>query len=135
MVRPDPRPFLPPGSVVDAVEVDADTVAIAAHPAEGFGSRPTCGGRSDRVHSVHRRRLLDSPSHGHAVELLLRVRRFRCVAGACPRRTSTEPLAPGTAGRSRRRTARLDGLVRALGLALGGRPAAALAQRLTLPVG
>jgi len=135
MSRPDPRPLLPPGLVVDAVEADADTVAIAAHPAEGFGACPACGGRSDRVHSVHRRRLLDLPSHGHAVELLVRVRRFRCMATDCPRRTFTERLPPETAGRSGRRTPRLDGLVRDLGIALGGRPGSGLARRLMLPVG
>lgn len=135
MPRLDPRPLLPPGLVVDAVEVDAGTVAIAAHPAEGSGRCPACGGRSDRVHSLHRRRLLDLPSHGHAVELLVRVRRFRCMAGACPRRTFTEPLPPGTTGRSGRRTIRIDGLVRDLGVTLGGRPGSALARRLMLPVG
>jgi transposase len=77
--------LLPPGLVVDTVEADADTVAIAAHPAEGFGRCPTCGGRSGRVHSLHRRRLLDLPSHGHAVVLLVRVRRFRCMALDRPR--------------------------------------------------
>ena len=135
MSRPDPRPLLPPGLVVDAVEVDTGAVAIAAHPAEGFGRCPTCGGRSGRVHSLHRRRLLDLPSHGHAVELLVRVRRFRCMAPGCPRRTFTEPLPLGAAGRSGRRTARLDLLVGDLGIALGGRPGSALARRLMPPVG
>jgi transposase len=131
----DPRSLLPPGLVVDAVEVGPDTLSVTAHRAQAFAHCPACGGRSERVHSLHRRRLLDLPSHGHAVELLIRIRRFRCLADVCPRHTFTEPLAPEIAGRSRRRTLRLDSLVRALGLALGGRPGAALAQRLMLPIG
>ena len=131
----DPRSLLPPGLVVDAVEVGAGTITIAAHRVQGFGHCPTCGGSSDRVHSIHRRRLLDLPSHGHVVELRVQLRRFRCVAGTCPRRTFAEALSPEVAGRSRRRTRRLDSLVRDLGVALGGRPGAALAQRLMLPVG
>ncbi len=90
---------------------------------------------SDRVHRLHRRRLLDLPSHGRAVELRVDVRRYRCTAGACPRRTLTEPLPPGIAGRSGRRTARLDLLVGDLGIVLGGRAGSALARRLMLPVG
>jgi transposase len=38
------------------------------------------------------------------------------------------------AGRSSRRTSRLEAIVHHLGIALGGRPAAALARRLMLPV-
>jgi transposase len=135
MPRLDPCRLLPPGLVVDAIEVGIDAVVIAAHPAQRFGHCPACGGRSGQVHRLHRRRLLDLPSHGHAVELRVRVRRFRCVTSLCPRRTFTETLPPEIAGRSRCRSARLDRLIRDLGAALGGRPGSALAQRLMLPVG
>lgn len=121
MPRLDPRSSLPPGLVVDAIEVGIDTATITAHRGQGFGHCLACGGRSDRVHSVHRRRPLDLPSHGHAVTLLVRVRRFRRMAGACPRRTFTEPLSPEIAGRSGRRTRRLDSLAQDLGVALAGR--------------
>ncbi|HEY8611660.1 MAG TPA: ISL3 family transposase [Roseomonas sp.] len=131
----DPSALLPPGLVVDEVEVGPDLISITAHPAQAFGTCPTCGLRSDRVHSLHRRRLLDLPSHGRSVELLVRTCRFRCLAADCPRRTFTQPPLPEMAGGWRRRTIRLDGLVEALGVALGGRPGAALAQRLMLPVG
>jgi transposase len=131
----DPSTLLPPGLVVDEVEVSPDLLSITAHPAQAFGTCPTCGLRSDRVHSLHRRRLLDLPSHGRSVELLVRTCRFRCLTADCPRRTFTQPPLPEMASGWRRRTLRLDGLVEALGVALGGRPGAALAQRLMLPVG
>ena len=62
------------------------------------------------------------------------VRRFRCVEPGCRRRIFAERLGEGIAGRSARRTSRLETIVHHLGIALGGRPAAALARRLMLPV-
>ncbi|MBK1659693.1 transposase [Paracraurococcus ruber] len=64
----------------------------------------------------------------------MQVRRFRCVTAECPQRTFAEPLPAEVARRSAQRTARLDGLVQHLGIALGGRPGAGLAARLMLPV-
>jgi hypothetical protein len=124
----DPTSLLPPGLVIDALEVGPDLISITAHPAQTFGTCPTCGRRSDRVHSLHRRRMLDLPSHGRAVELQVQLRRFRCLVEACPRRTFSQPPLPEMVGRRGRRTPRLDGLVGALGVALGGRPGAALAR-------
>ena len=57
-----------------------------------------------------------------------------CVLATCGRRIFTERLA-ATAGRPfARRTARLEGIVHHLGLALGGRPGQSFARRLLLPV-
>ncbi|TDG30232.1 transposase family protein, partial [Paracraurococcus ruber] len=83
----DPRPLLPSGLVVDTVETGADRITISAHPAATVSACPICGELSRRVHSRYRRRLLDLPSHGRAVELHLQVRRFRCVTAECPQRT------------------------------------------------
>jgi hypothetical protein len=69
------------------------------------------------------------------VELRLQARRLRCLAANCSRRTFAEPLPVEVAWRSGQRTSRLDGPVHHLGIALGGRPGAGLAQRLRLPVG
>ena len=62
------------------------------------------------------------------------VRRFRCSSRQCRQKIFAERLRPGLARAYGRRTARLQGIVRQLGLALGGRPAQALAGRLLLPV-
>ncbi len=86
------------------------------------------------VHSRYERRLLDLPSHGRTVQMRVAVRRFRCAEPSCQRRIFAEPLGDAVAGRSARRTSRLEAIVHHLGIALGGRPAAALARRLMLPV-
>lgn len=52
----------------------------------------------------------------------------------CPIRIFAERFPPDVTRPHARRTSRLQGLVRHLGLALGGRPAQALATRLLLPV-
>ena len=66
------------------------------------------------------------------MQLRLPVRRFRCDRALCTRRISSERLAAAIPWA--RCTARLDEIVRHLGLALGGRPAPSSAQRLRLPV-
>jgi Transposase len=86
------------------------------------------------MHSRYERRLLDLPSHGRAVQMRVTIRRFRCAEPGCRRRIFAERLGDAVAGRSARRTSRLELIVRHLGIALGGRPAAALARRLMLPV-
>jgi len=53
---------------------------------------------------------------------------------ACRRRIFTERLDRNIAAPFARRTARLEGIVHHIGLALGGRPGQSLAQRLVLPV-
>jgi len=61
-------------------------------------------------------------------------RRFRCDAVLCGTQIFTERFPESVVAPSARRTARLDCTVHHLGLALGGRPAASFARRLTLPV-
>ena len=79
----DPRPLLPPGLAVDAIETGADRVVIFVRAPEAFRCCPACGEPSNRVHSRYQRRLLDLPSHGRVVELRLQVRRLRCLAISC----------------------------------------------------
>nr|WP_245512200.1 hypothetical protein [Rhizobium ruizarguesonis] len=69
---------------------------------------------SDRVHSRYLRIIADLPCAGVRVQLRLSAGRFVCEMTFCRRR--------------------LDTVVRHLGLALGGRPAAAFAKRLMIPV-
>ena len=95
---------------------------------------PECGAVSGRIHSRYRRRLVDLPAHGRIVEINVETRRFRCVGIGCRRRIFVQRLGDAVALPSARRTARMDGIVHRLGLALGGRPGHNLASRLAIPV-
>ena len=128
------RSLSPAGLLINNVEIGPDRIFITAQCRAVAGTCPDCGHQSDQVHSRYERRLLDLPSHGRAVQMCVAVRRFRCAEPSCQRRIFAEPLGEAVAGRSARRTSRLEAIVYHLGVALGGRPAAALARRLMLPV-
>ena len=87
---------------------------------------------SQHVHSNYTRALSDLPWQGQPVTLRVQARRFRCRNPSCPRQTFAECLADA-APRSARRTGRLSGLQRHLGLALGGEAGERLAGRLAMP--
>ena len=127
------RDFLPTGLTADQIELDGNTIRIYARSSAVAAACPHCGSISDHVHSRYRRRPADVPAHGRAVEIVLQVRRFRCRAPDCPARIFAERFPPGVTRPHMRRTSRLQELVRHLGLALGGRPAQALARRLLVP--
>lgn len=126
--------FLPDGLKVDQVELTGNTIRIHTHSPEISAACPCCGMASTRVHSRYQRRLADLPAHGRVVELVLSARRFRCRTANCRTRIFAERFSPAIAQAYARRTARLQGLIRHLGLALGGRPAQSLAGRLLFPV-
>ncbi len=92
---------------------------------------PRCRHTSTRVHSKYRRTLADLPWHGLRVRLDVRVRRFFCDVPGCQRRIFTERL-PKTAKPHARRTVRATSALEAIGLALGGRAGARLAEALGL---
>ena len=124
----------PCGLVIDRIEVGVSALVIMAHPVAKTADCPICHSPSARIHSTYRRSLADLPSHGRAVWIKLATRRFRCVLATCSRRIFTERLAATGAHPFARRTARLEGIVHHLGLALGGRPGQSFARRLLLPV-
>jgi transposase len=129
-----PCTLVPRGFVVDDVVSDEAGALIAIRAASGASACPGCGTRSERVHSRYRRRLADLPLVGKPVQLVVLVRRFHCDAVLCSQRIFTERFDGDVLAPWARRTARLDGIVHHLGLALGGRPAATFARRLMLPV-
>jgi transposase len=134
MVYPRFQSLSPAGLLIDDVEIGPDRILITARCRAAAGECPDCGRQSGRMHSRYERRLLDLPSLGRAVQLRVAVRRFRCATPGCRRRIFAERLDDVVAGRSARRTSRLETIIHYLGVALGGRPAAALARRLMLPV-
>lgn len=134
MQRSHMKKLLPAGLMVDHLSIDHSQIEIFARAVKGWAACPKCGAHSGRVHSRYRRRLADLPAHGVDVRLVVEVRRFRCCSSKCCRVIFAERLDPGLTHPHWRRTARLQGLIRYLALALGGRAAQALGRRLLLSV-
>ena len=55
---------------------------------------PLCGQASQHIRSSYTRHVADVPSAGRQVQLVLRVRKFRCDTTDCPRRIFVERLTP-----------------------------------------
>jgi transposase len=126
--------LIPTELSVVSVQDAADAIVVAASGRSQNCRCPQCGITSRRVHSRYSRMIADLPCAGRRIELHLTVRRFVCSADHCRRKIFAERFGDGVIRPMARRTARLDTLVRHLGLALGGRPAARLADRLGFPV-
>lgn len=126
--------LVPRGFIVDNTAIDDDVMLIAVRPTSKAGFCPICGTRSEQIHGRYQRRLADLPLVGKPVRLVIEARRFHCDALLCGRQIFAERFDGDILAPSARQTARLDRIVHHLGLALGGRPAAAFAKRLMLPV-
>src|ERR1700730_790645 len=129
-----PLALVPRGCDVESAFCDGTTTVITVRPTSGTSLCPGCGASSRRIHSRYQRRLTDLPLAGRQVRLVVVARRFRCDAVLCGRRIFAERFDDGAVAPWARRTARLDLVVRHLGLSLGGSPAAGFARRLMLPV-
>jgi transposase len=129
-----PSAIVPPGFLVNRVSIGGVTTTIEARGVGATGQCPDCRLASARVHSRYQRRLADLPLAGRVVRICLMARRFRCISASCCRSIFTERFGDDVLAVHARRTARLEGLVHHLALALGGRPAAGLARRLMMPV-
>lgn len=108
-------------------------IGITAGTGDGPVGCPACSMASRRVHSRYERRLSDTAVGGREVMIRLRVRRLFCDNTDCGRKTFAEQV-PELAGRHARRTTVLQRLLRAVALALGGRPGARLTRHLAAAV-
>ena len=118
--------------ILDKIERVDDRFLLYAH-VQSRARCPTCGKISRSRHSEYERRLQDLPWQGCAVELRLKVRRFRCRNPACSRRIFTEPL-PAVARPHARQTTRLGEIIRLIGYTAGGLPGSRILQRLAIPI-
>ena len=105
------------------------TIQVACHRERA--PCPRCGRDAARVHSRYTRRLADLPWQGRAVCLVLTTRKFYCEWRTCRRRIFTERL-PETAPPYGRRTLRAGDALTAIGLRVGARPGARLAEELSV---
>lgn len=120
------------GLCVDQRCVSPTKIVLKGHAVAPTARCPVCAHASGRVHSRYRRALADLPSYGVVTQLRLTARRFFCDNPGCVRRVFAEPLT-GLAAAYARRTDRLLQSQRWIGLALGGRAGARLANRLGMP--
>jgi transposase len=125
--------FLPNLQILEQIDHGFHRITLRVQPMTTAASCPACGTSSRRVHGSYWRSLKDVACFGRPTVLLVRVRRFRCAAPACPRRTFTEPL-PGIAGARARQTDRLRAVHRSIGLALGGNPGSRHAAAMGVPI-
>ena len=126
--------LVPSGLLFQSVSGSTDSIILLVRSGASQARCPLCGAGSRRVHSRYIRSVADLPSAGRAVQLQLVTRRFTCEVPHCRRRIFAERFGEAIVPLRARRTARLEGIVHYLGLALGGRPAASFARRLMIPV-
>lgn len=94
---------------------------------------PACGKRSRSRHSAYLRHLKDLPWQGCAVELRLKIRRFRCRNRACVRKIFAEPIPEVTRSHARW-TTRVGEIIRLIGYTAGGLPGSRILDRLAIPI-
>ncbi|MEV4362696.1 ISL3 family transposase [Nonomuraea sp. NPDC049625] len=120
--------------LVEEVTDHGDYVLVTAHTSGEPAPCRACGTISSRVHGRYRRLLHDLPAAGRPVLIALTMRRLTCQNPACPVRTFAEPV-PGLTQRYARRTNLLRRLLELMALALAGRAASRLLERLGVRVG
>jgi transposase len=86
----DVSELVPRGFVVESATRDGDGFVIAIRGSASVCRCPMCGCVCGRVHSQYRRRLVDLPTTGVRIALILQTRRFSCDAAACARRIFAE---------------------------------------------
>jgi transposase len=126
--------LVPPGLAFDSVSDSTDSIILTVRSEMAAADCPLCGMPSRRIHSRYLRQVADLPCAGREVRIRVITRRFVCEVPHCRRHIFAERFGDDVVPIRARRTARLERIVHHLGLALGGRPAAAFAQRLMLPV-
>jgi transposase len=126
--------LIPAGFIAESETRIDDEIALTMRAEASNAPCPICAAPSRRIHSRYIRHVSDLPASGRLVRLHIVTQRFCCEAPRGPRQIFVERFDETVLRVRSRRTARLEGLVHHLGLALGGRPAAAFAKRLMLPV-
>ena len=107
-------------------------LTITARARSSTGICPTCGEATSHVHSYYTRTPQDLPISGQRVQLMVRVRRFRCPNPQCPRKTFAERLLELPV--SSRQTSRLGTILESIAVVLSGQAGSKLADQLAMPV-
>lgn len=125
-------PFSLAGFEIQQVSWSETHLTITACATNPTAICPSCQYVSRHIHSYYTRSPQDLPISGHLVQLLLRVRRFRCQNRLCPQRTFAERLAAVPV--SARQTTRLGTILDAVSVVLSGQAGSRLTNQLAMPV-
>src|SRR6266849_7358665 len=120
---------LPDGLEVAETSVTGPVLTLSLVATAPTAMCPLCGQASQRRRSSYIRHVVDVPSAGRQVQLILRVRKFRCDTTDCPRRIFAERLTPFIEPWARM-TTRLSQTIEAIGLATSGELGSRFAPRL-----
>jgi transposase len=126
-------PFSLPGFEIHQVGSVLARLSITATANSKTSMCPACQHVSHRVHSYYVRSPQDLPVSGQPVQLILRVRRFRCQNRSCLQQTFVERL-PEVVPFYARRTKRLLTLHTLVASALGGQTGEQLLEPLGMGV-
>jgi transposase len=102
-------------------------LTITARALTKTGACPSCSEETSHIQSYYQRHPQDLPISGLQVQLVLRVRRFRCLNSRCPRQTFAErlPELPVSA----RQTSRLGTILESIAVVLSGQAGSRLAEQ------
>jgi transposase len=122
---------LPDGLEVAETSVTGPVLTLSLVATATTARCPFCGQESTHIRSTYTRHVTDVPCAGRQVQLILRVRKFRCDTTDCPRRIFVERLTPFIEPWARM-TNRLSQTIEAIGLATSGELGSRFAPRLGL---
>jgi transposase len=120
---------LPSGLEVADISASDKLLTVRLKACAPNGICPLCAHAATLVRSYYTRFVADVPCAGRHVQLILRVRKFRCDTAECPRKIFAERLGPFIEAWARK-TTRLREEIEAIGLSTCGEVGARLAGRL-----
>ena len=120
------------GFEVQHVVKGESILTITARALTKTGTCPCCGEETSHIHSYYHRHPQDLPISGLRVQLILRVRRFRCLNSQCPRQTFAERSLELPV--SARQTSRLGTILESIAVVLSGQAGSRLTEQLGMPV-
>lgn len=126
-------PFLLPGWEIHEISKSEIGVIVIASPPCPTAVCPACHEVSTRVPSYYVRAPHDLPVSGQAVQLQLRVRRFRCQNHACQQQTFAERI-PEVVASHAQRTARLTTTLTLFAAVLSGQAGSRLLRKIGMPL-
>lgn len=118
---------------IEQIYVDKEMITIEITTNDVTWPCPDCRQPSQRVHSRYWRTVADLPWADKQILLQWQVRRLFCDVSGCQRKTFAQQL-PEMVARYARRTKRLNGKQRQIGLALGGEAGSRLSHLLKMGI-